>query len=82
MEREEFIDDIPYPETQGYVRRILGTWEDYRRLYADQTRIDEMTTTAKPAAIIQTPPRPKTVPKKVSSSRRAPGRSAPRASGR
>jgi soluble lytic murein transglycosylase len=30
---EEFIDDIPYPETQNYVRRILGTVEDYRRLY-------------------------------------------------
>jgi soluble lytic murein transglycosylase len=31
--REEFIDDIPYPETQTYVKRILGTVEDYRRLY-------------------------------------------------
>ncbi len=31
--RDEFIDDIPYPETQGYVKRILGTTEDYRRLY-------------------------------------------------
>jgi len=31
--REEFIDDIPFPETQGYVRKILGTAEDYRRLY-------------------------------------------------
>ncbi len=30
---EEFIDDIPYPETQNYVKRILGTVEDYRRLY-------------------------------------------------
>jgi soluble lytic murein transglycosylase len=33
MPREEFIDDIPFPETQNYVRRILGTAEDYRRLY-------------------------------------------------
>jgi soluble lytic murein transglycosylase len=32
-EREEFIDDIPFPETQGYVKKILGTAEDYRRLY-------------------------------------------------
>ena len=31
--QDEFIDDIPFPETQGYVRRILGTAEDYRRLY-------------------------------------------------
>ena len=33
LDREEFIDDIPYPETQNYVKRILGTAEDYRRLY-------------------------------------------------
>ena len=33
FERDEFIDDIPYPETQNYVKRILGTAEDYRRLY-------------------------------------------------
>ena len=31
--RDEFIDDIPYPETQNYVKRIVGTAEDYRRLY-------------------------------------------------
>jgi soluble lytic murein transglycosylase len=34
-DREEFIDDIPYPETQNYVKRLLGTAEDYRRLYTD-----------------------------------------------
>jgi len=33
LPRDEFIDDIPYPETQQYVRKILGTAEDYRRLY-------------------------------------------------
>jgi soluble lytic murein transglycosylase len=33
LSQEEFIDDIPYPETQNYVKRILGTAEDYRRLY-------------------------------------------------
>jgi soluble lytic murein transglycosylase len=33
LPRDEFIDDIPFPETQNYVRRILGTAEDYRRLY-------------------------------------------------
>ena len=32
---DEFIDDIPYPETQNYVRKILGTAEDYRRLYGE-----------------------------------------------
>jgi soluble lytic murein transglycosylase len=33
LSQEEFIDSIPYPETQNYVKRILGTAEDYRRLY-------------------------------------------------
>jgi soluble lytic murein transglycosylase len=33
--RDEFIDDIPFPETQNYVKRILGTAEDYRRLYGE-----------------------------------------------
>jgi soluble lytic murein transglycosylase len=33
MAQDEFIDDIPFPETQNYVRRILGTADDYRRLY-------------------------------------------------
>jgi soluble lytic murein transglycosylase len=36
--REEFIDDIPFPETQNYVKRILGTAEDYRRLYGTAQR--------------------------------------------
>jgi soluble lytic murein transglycosylase len=35
LEQDEFIDDIPFPETQNYVKRILGTAEDYRRLYGD-----------------------------------------------
>ena len=33
LSRDEFIDSIPYPETQQYVKRLLGTAEDYRRLY-------------------------------------------------
>jgi soluble lytic murein transglycosylase len=36
LPQDEFIDDIPYPETQNYVKRILGTAEDYRRLYREQ----------------------------------------------
>jgi soluble lytic murein transglycosylase len=35
LDEDEFIDDIPFPETQNYVKRILGTAEDYRRLYPD-----------------------------------------------
>jgi soluble lytic murein transglycosylase len=33
LAQDEFIDSIPFPETQTYVKRILGTAEDYRRLY-------------------------------------------------
>jgi soluble lytic murein transglycosylase len=33
IDRDEFIDDIPFPETQNYVKRILGQAEDYRRIY-------------------------------------------------
>jgi soluble lytic murein transglycosylase len=33
LPEDEFIDNIPFPETQNYVKRILGTAEDYRRLY-------------------------------------------------
>ena len=33
VQQDEFIDDIPFPETQNYVKRILGTAEDYRALY-------------------------------------------------
>ncbi|HUR20630.1 MAG TPA: transglycosylase SLT domain-containing protein [Vicinamibacterales bacterium] len=33
LDRDEFIDGIPYPETQGYVKKIIGTAEDYRLLY-------------------------------------------------
>jgi len=41
MERDEFIDDIPFPETQNYVKRILGTAEDYRRLYGTDAAADD-----------------------------------------
>ncbi len=34
IDEDEFIDDIPFPETQNYVKRILGTAENYRMLYA------------------------------------------------
>jgi len=32
-DRDEFIDGITFPETQGYVKKIIGTAEDYRVLY-------------------------------------------------
>ena len=36
---DEFVDDIPYPQTQQYVKKILGTAEDYRRLYGPETTV-------------------------------------------
>ena len=47
IDRDEFIDDIPFPETQNYVKRILGTAEDYRRLYGSDSAAAE--TDATPA---------------------------------
>lgn len=38
LPQDEFVDDIPFPETQNYVKRILGTAEDYRRLYGPGSR--------------------------------------------
>jgi soluble lytic murein transglycosylase len=37
LDRDEFVDSIPFPETQGYVKKILGTAEDYRALYRRTT---------------------------------------------
>jgi soluble lytic murein transglycosylase len=37
LDRDEFIDDIPYPQTQNYVKKILGMAEDYRRLYGTES---------------------------------------------
>jgi soluble lytic murein transglycosylase len=46
---DEFIDDIPYPQTNNYVKKILGTAEDYRRLYGpDALRIDALVADATP----------------------------------
>ena len=39
LPQDEWIDNIPFPETQNYVKRILGTVDDYRRLYGDEARL-------------------------------------------
>jgi soluble lytic murein transglycosylase len=41
LAREEFIDDIPFPETQNYVKRILGAADDYRMLYGDRATAEK-----------------------------------------
>jgi soluble lytic murein transglycosylase len=45
---DEFVDDIPFPETQSYVKRILSMAEDYRELYGAE--LDEAARSA-PAAV-------------------------------
>jgi soluble lytic murein transglycosylase len=60
LDRDEFIDDIPFPETQNYVKRILGTAEDYRRLYPAGSPAASAASTApgaapKPAATAKAP---------------------------
>jgi soluble lytic murein transglycosylase len=35
LEIDEYIDDIPFSETQTYLKKIIGTTEDYRRLYGE-----------------------------------------------
>ena len=36
-DRDEFIDNIPFFETQNYLKRILGTADDFRALYPRTT---------------------------------------------
>ena len=36
---DEFVDDIPFPETQNYVKKVLGMAEDYRRLYGPESTV-------------------------------------------
>jgi soluble lytic murein transglycosylase len=70
LRQDEFIDDIPYPETQNYVKRILGTAEDYRRLYGGGAVPDVVV--RKAAA-----PAKKAVSKKAPTKKKAPARKAP-----
>jgi len=53
LERDEFIDDIPWPETQQYVRKLLSTAEDYRHLYSGEARIEGLESTLKPKAVAE-----------------------------
>jgi soluble lytic murein transglycosylase len=59
LSQDEFIDNIPFPETQTYVKRILGTAEDYRRLYGPGGVLDPNANLVAelPAAAPRTPAR-------------------------
>ena len=74
LDEDEFIDDIPFPETQNYVKRILGTAEDYRRLYPDGATIPRtistLTPTKAPASAKKAPPKKKAPAKKTTPSKK------------
>src|SRR5436190_2633437 len=77
LDEDEFIDDIPFPETQNYVKRILGTAEDYRRLYPDGSTIPHTISTLSPAkapakasAARKSTTKKKTQPKKTTPTRK------------
>ena len=66
LQEDEFIDDIPFPETQNYVKRILGTAEDYRHLYGEEGAQPVKPVTAKkPAAPAKKTTTKKTTTKKT-----------------
>lgn len=79
LETDEFIDDIPYPETQTYVKKILGTADDYRRLYASVSETDglEATRTSTVAASV-TPERKPAPQRKVAPKKTTPRKPAAR----
>ncbi|MGE0363439.1 MAG: transglycosylase SLT domain-containing protein [Vicinamibacterales bacterium] len=60
LPEDEWVDDIPFPETQNYVKRILGTAEDYRRLYGGGvlTPLNTPGATVKPLVIPPASPAP------------------------
>lgn len=88
LDEDEFIDDIPFPETQNYVKRILGTAEDYRMLYGEGDGTprpvagDAARATAKPAATVTKKPStkkpvaktPTATKKKPAATKKKPGR--------
>jgi soluble lytic murein transglycosylase len=60
LPQDEWIDNIPFPETQNYVKRILGTAEDYRRLYGEGQTPPAVTRKAPPAKKAVAPAKPTT----------------------
>lgn len=76
LPQDEFIDNIPFPETQNYVKRILGTAEDYRRLYGSSNPPARVTRPAPPVKKA-TPPGSRT-PAKKSPAKKTPRRTPAR----
>ena len=75
VDTSEFIDDIPFPQTQNYVKKILGTADDYRRLYSPEAMRGDaadlgMMRTTRPVAA----KKPAVAPAKKAPARRTPAR--------
>ena len=71
LELEEFIDDIPYPQTQNYVKKLLATAEDYRRRYGpdssrENTAADAGTTSGQRVSTAPKPTAQRATAKKAS----------------
>jgi soluble lytic murein transglycosylase len=49
LREDEFIENIPYPETREYVKKVLAAMEVYRQLY----RLEETAATEPPPAPVQ-----------------------------
>jgi soluble lytic murein transglycosylase len=72
LSQEEFIDDMPFYETQNYVRKILATAEDYRRLYGSVSAEDEIPGTTKADVAADADPTLNTAKKKPEPPKSAP----------
>jgi soluble lytic murein transglycosylase len=78
---DEFVDNIPFAETQAYVKRILGTADDYRRLY-DNGALDPYAglgaeRIARPTTSVLPVPTPAATPKAAAPKAAAPRAAAP-----
>jgi len=80
LPQDEFIDDIPYPQTNNYVKKLLSTAEDYRRLYASSdAHLDAILADASPTAPAPAVSRAKTTVTRATKPKTAPA-TAPRKS--
>jgi soluble lytic murein transglycosylase len=78
LPQDEFIDDIPFPETQNYVKRIMGTADDYRRLYGGGVLSPGLTPASRPApvaAVQPTTPATATTPSRTATTAKSIARS-------
>jgi soluble lytic murein transglycosylase len=75
LPQDEWIDNIPYFETQNYVKRILGTAEDYRRLYGEGQTPSSVNRKVAPRETVT--PSTKATATKPTPAKKAPAKKAP-----